>query len=183
MHASLHLPKNELYKFGTYSRINGNIHASEMHCIFSLARSWLRQTLYLLSLLTIKAPTHTDTHNRVKSFTLKHTDTERERERMSGEEKVVCVTGASGYIASWLVKHLLQRGYTVKATVRDTSQCHSLSLSNLYQPVTMNWNCMHFFNFSFWLNFKWHILSLNEIYLNWIIIDKGIFTWVFKFSD
>ncbi|XP_035545825.1 tetraketide alpha-pyrone reductase 1-like isoform X2 [Juglans regia] len=35
------------------------------------------------------------------------------------EEKVVCVTGASGYIASWLVKHLLRRGYTVKATVRD----------------------------------------------------------------
>ncbi|XP_027931066.1 cinnamoyl-CoA reductase 1-like [Vigna unguiculata] len=33
--------------------------------------------------------------------------------------KVVCVTGASGYIASWLVKFLLQRGYTVKATVRD----------------------------------------------------------------
>jgi len=38
---------------------------------------------------------------------------------MSGEGKVVCVTGASGYIASWLVKFLLQRGYTVKATVRD----------------------------------------------------------------
>ncbi|KAJ0094376.1 hypothetical protein Patl1_17141 [Pistacia atlantica] len=35
------------------------------------------------------------------------------------EEKVVCVTGASGYIASWLVKLLLERGYSVKATVRD----------------------------------------------------------------
>ncbi|XP_047945510.1 phenylacetaldehyde reductase-like isoform X2 [Salvia hispanica] len=34
-------------------------------------------------------------------------------------EKVVCVTGASGYIASWLVKLLLQRGYTVRATVRN----------------------------------------------------------------
>ncbi|KAM4085126.1 hypothetical protein ACJW30_10G003400 [Castanea mollissima] len=32
---------------------------------------------------------------------------------MSGAElKVVCVTGASGYIASWLVKLLLQHGYT-----------------------------------------------------------------------
>jgi nucleoside-diphosphate-sugar epimerase len=40
---------------------------------------------------------------------------------------VVCVTGASGYIASWVVKILLQRGYTVKATVRDPSQC-SLSI-------------------------------------------------------
>ncbi|KAG8388987.1 hypothetical protein BUALT_Bualt02G0182600 [Buddleja alternifolia] len=33
--------------------------------------------------------------------------------------KTVCVTGASGYIASWLVKFLLERGYTVKASVRD----------------------------------------------------------------
>ncbi|XVE90419.1 hypothetical protein DITRI_Ditri20bG0076500 [Diplodiscus trichospermus] len=40
---------------------------------------------------------------------------------MSVTGKVVCVTGASGYIASWLVKFLLQRGYTVKATVRDPS--------------------------------------------------------------
>ncbi|KAI9078268.1 hypothetical protein K1719_039770 [Acacia pycnantha] len=33
--------------------------------------------------------------------------------------KLVCVTGASGYVASWLVKLLLHSGYTVKATVRD----------------------------------------------------------------
>ncbi|XP_020592272.1 cinnamoyl-CoA reductase 1-like [Phalaenopsis equestris] len=38
---------------------------------------------------------------------------------MSGAGKLVCVTGASGFIASWLVKLLLQRGYTVKASVRD----------------------------------------------------------------
>ncbi|KAM6570274.1 hypothetical protein CsatB_018259 [Cannabis sativa] len=38
---------------------------------------------------------------------------------MSGEGKVVCVTGASGYIASWLINLLLQHGYTVKASVRD----------------------------------------------------------------
>nr|QCX36385.1 RDCT5 [Piper methysticum] len=37
----------------------------------------------------------------------------------AGEGKIVCVTGASGYIASWLVKLLLARGYTVKASVRD----------------------------------------------------------------
>ncbi|THG00753.1 hypothetical protein TEA_025578 [Camellia sinensis var. sinensis] len=36
-----------------------------------------------------------------------------------GEGKVVCVTGASGYIASWLVKLLLLRGYTVRASVRN----------------------------------------------------------------
>ena len=74
---------------------------------------------------------------------------------MSGEEKVVCVTGASGYIASWLIKHLLQRGYTVKATVRDTSQCLSLSLSLSLQFVSA---C------------KWHVLSLNKIYLNLLIL-------------
>ena len=39
---------------------------------------------------------------------------------MTGAGKVVCVTGASGYIASWIVKLLLARGYTVRATVRDT---------------------------------------------------------------
>jgi len=40
---------------------------------------------------------------------------------MSGEGKVVCVTGANGFIASWIVKFLLQRGYTVRAIVRDPS--------------------------------------------------------------
>ncbi|KAL8529912.1 hypothetical protein ACS0TY_007109 [Phlomoides rotata] len=40
---------------------------------------------------------------------------------MSGEGKVVCVTGASGFLASCLVKLLLERGYTVKATVRNLS--------------------------------------------------------------
>jgi len=32
---------------------------------------------------------------------------------------VVCVTGASGFIASHLVKQLLERGYHVRATVRN----------------------------------------------------------------
>ncbi|CAN1813528.1 Phenylacetaldehyde reductase [Linum perenne] len=33
--------------------------------------------------------------------------------------KAVCVTGGSGYIASWLIKLLLRHGYTVIASVRD----------------------------------------------------------------
>ncbi|CAN6338146.1 unnamed protein product [Urochloa humidicola] len=32
---------------------------------------------------------------------------------------VVCVTGASGFIGSWLVRYLLDRGYTVCATVKN----------------------------------------------------------------
>ncbi|XP_051124257.1 phenylacetaldehyde reductase-like [Andrographis paniculata] len=38
-----------------------------------------------------------------------------------GEGKVVCVTGASGFIASCLIETLLRRGYTVKATVRNVA--------------------------------------------------------------
>ena len=37
---------------------------------------------------------------------------------VSGGE-IVCVTGAGGFIASWLVKHLLEKGYTVRGTVRN----------------------------------------------------------------
>ncbi|OIT01044.1 cinnamoyl-coa reductase 1 [Nicotiana attenuata] len=33
--------------------------------------------------------------------------------------EVVCVTGGSGYIGSWLVRLLLERGYTVHATIKD----------------------------------------------------------------
>ncbi|XP_071739111.1 dihydroflavonol 4-reductase [Rutidosis leptorrhynchoides] len=33
----------------------------------------------------------------------------------------VCVTGAAGYIGSWLVMRLLERGYIVRATVRNPS--------------------------------------------------------------
>ncbi|WVZ24106.1 hypothetical protein V8G54_002650, partial [Vigna mungo] len=48
--------------------------------------------------------------------------------RLGGAGQVVCVTGASGYIASWLVKFLLERGYTVKATVRDTNDPEKVDL-------------------------------------------------------
>ena len=40
---------------------------------------------------------------------------------MAGGDATVCVTGAGGFIASWLVKLLLSRGYTVHGTVRDLS--------------------------------------------------------------
>ncbi|CAN0862384.1 Phenylacetaldehyde reductase [Linum grandiflorum] len=50
----------------------------------------------------------------------------------AGEGRTVCVTGGSGYIASWIIKLLLERGYTVKTTVRDptdkTKTQHLLSL-------------------------------------------------------
>ena len=43
-------------------------------------------------------------------------------ERMIGNKGPVVVTGATGFVGSWLVMKLLQAGYTVRATVRDTGE-------------------------------------------------------------
>lgn len=42
---------------------------------------------------------------------------------LAGSGQTVCVTGAGGFIASWLVKLLLARGYTVRGTVRNPGPC------------------------------------------------------------
>lgn len=36
-----------------------------------------------------------------------------------GSKETVCVTGASGFIGSWIVRLLLERGYSVQGTVQD----------------------------------------------------------------
>lgn len=41
---------------------------------------------------------------------------------MIDKERPVLVTGGSGYIASWVVKQLLEQGYKVNATVRNKSK-------------------------------------------------------------
>ncbi|KAJ9680794.1 hypothetical protein PVL29_019955 [Vitis rotundifolia] len=41
---------------------------------------------------------------------------------MEGEKGRVCVTGGTGFIASWLVMKLLQQGYSVNATIRSHPQ-------------------------------------------------------------
>ncbi|KAG2723368.1 hypothetical protein I3760_02G167600 [Carya illinoinensis] len=38
---------------------------------------------------------------------------------MEGEKGIVCVTGGTGYIGSWLIMRLLERGYTVRTTMRS----------------------------------------------------------------
>jgi len=44
---------------------------------------------------------------------------------------LVCVTGAAGYIASHLVKQLLERGYRVRGTVRDAKSAKNNFLRDL----------------------------------------------------
>ncbi|XP_006644074.2 cinnamoyl-CoA reductase 1-like [Oryza brachyantha] len=46
-------------------------------------------------------------------------------------EQTVCVTGAGGFIGSWLVKELLQRGYVVRGTVRDPEDHKNAHLHGL----------------------------------------------------
>ncbi|KAJ4962698.1 hypothetical protein NE237_022637 [Protea cynaroides] len=45
--------------------------------------------------------------------------------------ETVCVTGAGGFIASWLIKLLLKRGYFVKGTVRNPYHPKNFHLKEL----------------------------------------------------
>jgi cinnamoyl-CoA reductase len=38
-------------------------------------------------------------------------------------QQLVCVTGAGGFIGSWVVKELLLRGYRVRGTARNPGKC------------------------------------------------------------
>lgn len=56
------------------------------------------------------------------------------------EGQTVCVTGAGGFIASWLVKLLLERGYTVRGTVRnpeDQKNAHLKQLEGAEERLTL----------------------------------------------
>ena len=47
-------------------------------------------------------------------------------EQTIDKTKPVLVTGASGYIANWIILDLLQAGYTVHGTVRDPDNQRSV---------------------------------------------------------
>ncbi|XP_047956747.1 cinnamoyl-CoA reductase 1-like [Salvia hispanica] len=52
----------------------------------------------------------------------------------------VCVTGAGGYVASWLINLLLSQGYTVHGTVRnpdDAKNAHLLSFENAAEKLRL----------------------------------------------
>ncbi|TVU22712.1 hypothetical protein EJB05_32429, partial [Eragrostis curvula] len=57
-----------------------------------------------------------------------------------GAEQLVCVTGAGGFIGSWLVKELLQRGYAVRGTVRnpeDRKNAHLHALDGAKERLSL----------------------------------------------
>jgi anthocyanidin reductase len=54
-------------------------------------------------------------------------------------KKTACVTGGNGYIASVLIKMLLEKGYAVKTTVRNPGSFSSSLISTL-QPEHLNLN-------------------------------------------
>ncbi|KAL5201572.1 hypothetical protein ABZP36_035926 [Zizania latifolia] len=58
---------------------------------------------------------------------------------MTPPPRRVCVTGAGGFIGSWLVKLLLSRGYAVHGTVRDPALCISAdpTLNTIIQKEVM----------------------------------------------
>lgn len=94
------------------------------------------------------------------------TNWKEEKKKMSSG--VVCVTGASGYIASWLVKLLLQRNYTVKASVRHPSLCLSLSISSfLDSPLFLLLQIIGFPAFALYDQFLFWSLCLVHHFFLW----------------
>ncbi|TYJ33805.1 hypothetical protein E1A91_A05G127300v1 [Gossypium mustelinum] len=62
-------------------------------------------------------------------------------ESSSTNGPTVCVTGAGGFIASWIVKLLLEKGYTVKGTVRnpdDPKNCHLRELEGAKERLSLH---------------------------------------------
>lgn len=47
---------------------------------------------------------------------------------MAAQKGSVCVTGAGGFVASWLIKLLLSKNYSVHATARQPGSHHTFSL-------------------------------------------------------
>ena len=87
------------------------------------------------------------------------------------KSKPILVTGATGYIAGWIIERLLNQGYNVHATVRDPSKKNKIQ--HLYDIaekssgkikfsiyMTLQKSHLEKFNFSKQIYSK-HILLMN----------------------
>lgn len=95
---------------------------------------------------------------------------------VSSNKGKVCVTGASGFIASWLIKRLLESGYHVVGTVRDPG-IHEhiitflsiLFISTLILVYRFLYNELFFF---FFVNYK-GIARKQHTFGNYLVPKRG----------
>lgn len=59
--------------------------------------------------------------DKVERTKSKSGKTESSAAETSGTGDLVCVTGANGFLGAWIVKTLLDQGYRVRGTVRNTA--------------------------------------------------------------
>ncbi|TVU10056.1 hypothetical protein EJB05_43562 [Eragrostis curvula] len=74
---------------------------------------------------------HLDKSSTLSAIRVNGGTAEQRRRKMPPPPPRVCVTGGGGFIASWLVKLLLSRGYVVHATLRDPSDPKNAHLMQL----------------------------------------------------
>lgn len=116
---------------------------------YHIFKAWFSEIYPCLSVqnwIKINAsPLHRPLHLEVD----RSKSSEERSKTMSGEGKFVCVTGASGFIASWLVKLLLLRRYTVHATLRRLGLSPPTFFSTLASNPLHD-RYLHQFNLWFW---------------------------------
>ena len=69
---------------------------------------------------------------------------------MNNNKETVLVTGANGYVASWLVKKLIEKGHTVHASVRNIND--SSKTDHLKSVTKANTNKLKIFEADLLIN-------------------------------
>ena len=92
----------------------------------------------------------------------------------------VLVTGATGYVVGWLVKRLLDEGFTVHAAVRDPAKTEKLKYLNRLAEHSPG-NIQYFKARTSWPKapmlqpckaVKWYFIRLLHLRFQWKILKK-----------